>query len=117
MSGLPSRASLVPLPAVLCLLMAPASFAQTGTISVLCENPRQSTDKVAFDIDYDRKTVRPAHTVSRFDDEAIVWDSAAGIARHLYVLDRRTGVLSRIWIPSNEGVNYNCSRTEQRKMF
>ena len=102
---------------MLCWISAAA--AQTGVIALLCEDPTSPTEKVAFQIDYDRRAIIPAHTMMEFHDERISWTDRSGmdLSRNNFSLNRRTGVLTRIKVDINTRYTYNCQQVEQTRRF
>ena len=87
-------------------------LAQSGNAAIICENPARSTEKLAFEIDYDRRIVSPSTVVTAFSAEKIAWRGKTASQDSLYTLDRRTGVLvvSTYWANSAIEIQYNCRR-------
>lgn len=95
------------------LLWPHAVLAQSGTAAVICENPARPTEKLAFEINYDRRTVVPSTAVTAFAADKIAWRDKTASLESLYTLDRRTGVLTvnSWWANSASYTEYNCRRS------
>jgi hypothetical protein len=120
LSAIPTPISAMVSRSAICVILVLAGvhtgIAQTGKVSILCENPTNPTDKVVVDIDYDHRVASarnfgPTLQVNTFDANVIFWQTAG----NHFNLNRSTGVLDRIAIAPNLGYHYNCKKFEAPK--
>ena len=109
------------------LAQGTSALAQTGAVSLLCIENQNPNNRVAFDIDYDQKTIigdlargRGRYlTMSMWNTDHIVWgygSQPTHISGVMYQLNRRTRVLNQIFFPENEGQWLICNRSEERPL-
>lgn len=103
------------------MVFSSIAWVQTGKVSILCENPRDPTDKRAFEIDYDNKIVtgdRSYQTIGFFPDQ-IAWQYISGGWSNRFHLERGTGVLFFYCCgePTTPTARYNCQRVQPGKAF
>jgi hypothetical protein len=119
LSAIPTAISAMVSRFAICVILVLAGvhtgIAQTGKVSILCENPTNPTEKLVADIDYDHRVASARNfgptVFSFFDANVISWRTAD----NHFQLDRSTGVLDRVFVAPNRGYRYNCKKFEAPK--